>query len=162
MIRRHPVKTLVVLLLVMVAALTLAYVNRTTVPVPPTSQPKPGESLVVVGLGGLSWDDVTAEDTPILWGLLRDGSAASVSVKSLRLTTCPTDGWATVSAGEAAGPDTTESRPQCTPLPPVAGDATTGYRVIGFDALATASREAEFRAQLGLLGDSFAAAKTCI
>ncbi|WP_051103609.1 hypothetical protein [Terracoccus sp. 273MFTsu3.1] len=162
MIRRHPVKTLVVLLLVMVAALTLAYVNRTTVPVPPTSQPKPGESLVVVGLGGLSWDDVSAEDTPILWGLLRDGSAASVSVKSLRLTTCPTDGWATVSAGEAAGPDTTESRPQCTPLPPVAGDATTGYRVIGFDALATASREAEFRAQLGLLGDSFAAAKTCI
>lgn len=162
MIRRHPVKTLVVLLLVMVAALTVAYVNRTTVPVPPTSQPKPGESLVVVGLGGLSWDDVTAEDTPILWGLLRDGSAASVSVKSLRLTTCPTDGWATVSAGEAAGPDTTESRPQCTPLPPVAGDATTGYRVIGFDALATASREAEFRAQLGLLGDSFAAAKTCI
>lgn len=162
MIRRHPVKTLVVLLLVMVAALTLAYVKRTTVPVPPTSQPKPGESLVVVGLGGLSWDDVSAEDTPILWGLLRDGSAASVSVKSLRLTTCPTDGWATVSAGEAAGPDTTESRPQCTPLPPVAGDATTGYRVIGFDALAAASREAEFRARLGLLGDSFAAAKTCI
>jgi len=161
-IRRHPVKTLVVLLLVMVAALTLAYVKRTTVPVPPTSQPKPGESLVVVGLGGLSWDDVSAEDTPILWGLLRDGSAASVSVKSLRLTTCPTDGWATVSAGEAAGPDTTESRPQCTPLPSVAGDATTGYRVIGFDALAAASREAEFRAQLGLLGDSFAAAKTCI
>jgi hypothetical protein len=161
-IRRHPVKTLVVLLLVLVAALTLAYVKRTTVPVPPTTQPKPGESLVVVGLGGLSWDDVSAEDTPILWGLLRDGSAASVSVKSLRLTTCPTDGWATVSAGEAAGPDTSEARPQCSPLPTIAGSAQAGFRVIGFDALATASREAEFRAQLGLLGDSFAAAKTCI
>jgi hypothetical protein len=161
-IRRHPVKTLVVLLLVLVAALTLAYVKRTTVPVPPTTQPKPGESLVVVGLGGLSWDDVSAEDTPILWGLLRDGSAASVSVKSLRLTTCPTDGWATVSAGEAAGPDTSEARPQCAPLPTIAGSAQAGFRVIGFDALATASREAEFRAQLGLLGDSFAAAKTCI
>lgn len=162
MIRRHPVKTLVVLLLVLVAALTLAYVKRTTVPVPPTTQPKPGESLVVVGLGGLSWDDVSADDTPILWGLLRDGSAASVSVKSLRLTTCPTDGWATVSAGEAAGPDTSEARPQCSPLPTIAGSAQAGFRVIGFDALATASREAEFRAQLGLLGDSFAAAKTCI
>ncbi|GAA2747084.1 hypothetical protein GCM10009868_35090 [Terrabacter aerolatus] len=162
MIRRHPVKTLVVLLLVMVAALTLAYVGRTTVPVPPTTQPKPGESLVVIGLGGLSWDDVSAEDTPTLWGLLRDGSAASVSVKTLRLTTCPTDGWATVSAGEAAGPDTPEARPQCSPLPSIAGSATSGFRVIGFDALATASREAEFRAQLGLLGDSFAADKTCI
>ena len=129
---------------------------------PPTTQPQPGQSLVVVGLGGLSWDDVSAKDTPILWGLLRDGSAASVSVKSLRLTTCPTDGWATVSAGEAAGPDTTEARPQCSPLPSVTGDAASGFRVSGFGALATASREAEFRAQLGLLGDSFAAQKTCI
>ena len=162
MIRRHPVKTLVVLLLALVAALTLAYAGRTTVPVPPTTPPQPGQSLVVVGLGGLSWDDVSAEDTPILWGLLRDGSAASVSVKSLRLTTCPTDGWATVSAGEAAGPDTTEARPQCSPLPSVTGDAASGFRVSGFGALATASREAEFRAQLGLLGDSFAAQKTCI
>ena len=50
----------------------------------------------------------------------------------------------------------------CSPLPPIAGDAQAGFRVIGFDALATASRDAEFRAQLGLLGDSFAAAKTCI
>src|SRR5690242_10926430 len=146
----------------MAAALTLAYVKRTTVPVPPTTQPQPGESLVVVGLGGLSWDDVSAKETPTLWGLLRDGSAASVSVKSLRLTTCPTDGWATVSAGEAAGPDTNEARPTCSSLPSVAGDATSGSRVIGFDELARASREAEFRAKLGLLGDSFAAGKTCI
>lgn len=162
MIRRHPVKTLVVLLLVLATALTLAYVKRTTVPVPPTSQPQPGESLVVVGLGGLSWDDVSAKDTPTLWGLLRDGAAASVSVKTLRLTTCPTDGWATVSAGEAAGPETTDARPRCADLPSVTGDATSGYRVSGFAALAKASREDEFRAQLGLLGDSFAADKTCI
>lgn len=162
MIRRHPVKTLVVLLLVMVAGLSLAYANRTTVPVPPTTQPKPGESLVVVGLGGLSWDDVSAKDTPTLWGLLRDGSAGSVSVKSLRLTTCPTDGWATVSAGEAAGPATSEERPTCASLPSVAGDAKRGYRVIGFDELATASREAEFRARLGMLGDSFATDRTCL
>jgi hypothetical protein len=161
-IRRHPVKTLVVLLLVMVAGLSLAYVNRTTVPVPSTTQPKPGESLVVVGLGGLSWDDVSAKDTPTLWGLLRDGSAASVSVKSLRLTTCPTDGWATVAAGEAAGPDTSDARPTCLSLPSVTGDAASGFRVIGYDELARASREAEFRAQLGMLGDSFAKARTCI
>jgi hypothetical protein len=72
-IRRHPVKTLVVALLAVVAVLTLAYVKRSEVPVPPTTTPKPGESLVVVGIGGLSWDDVSAEKTPTLWGLLRDG-----------------------------------------------------------------------------------------
>lgn len=161
-IRHHPVKTLVVLLVALVAGLTLAYANRTTVPVPPTAEPQPGESLVVVGLGGLSWDDVSAKDTPTLWGLLRDGAAASVSVKGLRLTTCPTDGWATVSAGEAAGPESSEARPECAPLPSVLGDATSGFTVDGHDALATASREAEFRARLGLLGDSFAAGPSCL
>ena len=104
MIRRHPLKTLVVLLVVLVGMLTAAYLNRTTVPVPATTAPQPGESLVVVGLGGLSWDDVNAKDTPVLWGLLRDGSAASVSVRAVDPTTCPADGWSTVSAGEAAGP----------------------------------------------------------
>ncbi len=115
MIRRHPLKTLVVVLVVLVGLLTTAYVNRTTVPVPATAATQPGESLVVVGLGGLSWDDVNAADTPVLWGLLRDGSAASVSVRAVNPSTCPIDGWATVSAGEAAGleaePDAAELHP---------------------------------------------------
>src|SRR5262245_28436734 len=146
----------------LVAAVSLAYVQRTEVQVPPTTEPRPGDSLVVVGLGGLSWDDVSAKDTPTLWGLLRDGSAASVSVKSLRLTTCPTDGWATISAGEAAGPESSAARPACTALPSVGGDAQAGWRVDGFDDIQKASREAEFRARLGNLGDSFAADKTCV
>jgi hypothetical protein len=161
-IRRHPTKTLIVVLMLVAAALGLAYVGRSGVTVPPTSDPEPGESLVVVGLGGISWDDVSAEDTPVLWGLLRDGAAASVSVKTLHLTTCPTDGWATISSGEAAGPEASDDRPECKPLPSVAGDATEGYRVIGFDQIAETSRNAAFRARLGLLGDSFAADDTCI
>jgi hypothetical protein len=161
-IRRHPVKTLVVALLAVVAVLTLAYVGRGEVPVPPTTTPKPGDSLVVVGIGGLSWDDVSPEKTPTLWGLLRDGSAASVSVKTLRLTTCPVDGWSTVGAGESAGPASDSDRPECGPLPAVAGDATAGFRVMGFDALAESSSRSEFRAHLGLLGDSFAKGNTCI
>ncbi len=161
-IRRHPVKTLVVLLVILVAGLSLAYVKRTEVPVPPTTEPKPGDSLVVVGLGGLSWDDVSAKDTPVLWGLLRDGSAASVSVKSLHLTTCPTDGWSTVSAGEAAGPESASARPACTSLPSIAGDEKSGWRVNGYADIQRASREAEYRARLGNLGDSFAAGKTCV
>ena len=162
MIRRHPVKTLVVLLVVLVAGLALAYVKRTEVPVPPTTEPRPGDSLVVVGLGGLSWDDVSAKDTPVLWGLLRDGSAASVSVKTLNLTTCPTDGWSTLSAGEAAGPESAAARPACTPLPAVTGHEKAGWQVTGFEDIKNASREAEYRARLGNLGDSFTADKTCI
>lgn len=117
-IRRHPIKTLAAALTVLVAALVLAYVTRPVYEVPPTEAPAPGDSLVVIGVGGISWDDVSPEDTPVLWGLLRDGSAASVSVKAMNLTTCPTDGWATLSAGEAAGPVLGQDRPECTDLPP--------------------------------------------
>ncbi|HET8989054.1 MAG TPA: hypothetical protein VFN43_11120 [Humibacillus sp.] len=162
MIRRHPLKTLVVILVVLVGVLTAAYLGRSTVPVPPTTAPQPGESLVVVGLGGLSWDDVNAKDTPVLWGLLRDGSAASVSVRTVNSTTCPTDGWSTVSAGEAAGPEAAPDATGCAPLPSVAGDATAGWRVVGFDDIASTSRESTVGAQLGLLGDSFATAGTCV
>ena len=160
-IRTHPLKALVAALMLLVGALAWSYTTRDSVPVPRTVDPAPGESLVVVGVGGISWDDVSAEDTPVLWGLLRDGAAASVSVKTLHLTTCPTDGWATLSAGEAAGPGAEGDRPACTPLPEVTGDEASGFSVAGFNALASASREAAFEARLGLLGDSFASHPSC-
>jgi hypothetical protein len=161
-IRRHPLKALVAVLVLLIAALVWSYTTRDSVPVPRTADPEPGESLVVVGVGGISWDDVSAETTPVLWGLLRDGAAASVSVKTLHLTTCPTDGWATLSAGEAAGPEALGDRPECTPLPEIVGDEKSGHSVAGFEDVATASREAAFEARLGLLGDSFAAHNSCV
>ena len=160
-IRTHPLKALVAVLVLLIGALAWSYTTRESVPVPRTVDPAPGESLVVVGVGGISWDDVSAQETPVLWGLLRDGAAASVSVKTLHLTTCPTDGWATLSAGEAAGPGAEGDRPSCTPLPKVIGDEASGFSVAGFEALASASREAAFEARLGLLGDSFATHPSC-
>jgi len=162
-IRRYPRKTLVFVLMLVIAALGWSYVTRESVPVPSTADPEPGEFLVVVGVGGISWDDVSAKETPALWGLLRDGAAASVSVKTLHLTTCPTDGWATLSSGEAAGPQADGERPTCSPLPHVDGSAEKGYSVRGFDQMAKASRNSAFEARLGLLGDSFAAhGTTCV
>jgi hypothetical protein len=161
-IRRHPVKTLFAVLVLVCAALGWAYVARPTVPVPQTQAPQPGESLVVIGVGGLSWDDVSARDTPTLWGLLRDGSAASVSVKTLHLTACPTDGWATLGAGEAAGTASDSARPECGPLPTVTGAAEPGWQVDGFQAISTASAQGAYEARLGLLGDSFAKGGTCV
>lgn len=161
MIRRHPIKTLAAALTVLVAALVVAYVQRPLYEVPPTEDPAPGDSLVVIGVGGISWDDVSAADTPVLWGLLRDGSAASVSVKAMNLTTCPTDGWATLSAGEAAGPVLGEDRPECTTLPPVTGTTAKGYAVAGFADVAATSIEGPHKARLGNLGDSLALGSSC-
>jgi hypothetical protein len=160
-IRRHPIKTLVVALTVLVAALAFAYVQRPAYDIPPTQAPEPGDSLVVIGVGGISWDDVSPTDTPVLWGLLRDGSAASVSVKAMNLTACPADGWSTLSAGEAAGPVLGEDRPECAGLPTVAGDAKSGFTVEGFAEIAATSKQGPHKARLGNLGDSLALGKTC-
>ena len=44
----------------------------------------------------------TEQTTPNLWQLLRDGSSAALSVRSVYTNTCPVDGWLGVSAGARA------------------------------------------------------------
>lgn len=60
--------------------------------------------VVFIGTPGLSWSDVSPEDTPAIWELL-DGSIGSLSVRSIRTVACPLDGWLALNAAErAAGP----------------------------------------------------------
>ena len=70
---------------------------------PPAASKDLSGSIVVIGTGGLSWSDVSAQATPALWSLLRDGATATLTVHSVRANTCPVDGWLTLSAGEQAG-----------------------------------------------------------
>ena len=77
------------------------------------------DRVVVVGVPGLTWDDVDAAVTPELWGLAAESSIGAVSVRAARSTTCLLDGWATLGAGNRArvpGPD--EGLPPV-PLPTV-------------------------------------------
>ena len=57
---------------------------------------------MLIGTGGISWSDVDQQTTPNLWQLLRDGSSAALSVRSVYSNTCPIDGWLGVSAGARA------------------------------------------------------------
>ncbi|GAA1897889.1 hypothetical protein [Asanoa iriomotensis] len=59
--------------------------------------------VVVVGIPGLRWDDVTEQGTPNLWRLAERGSIGSLSVRSALKPTCPVDGWLTLGAGNYAG-----------------------------------------------------------
>ena len=59
-------------------------------------------SIVVIGTGGLSWSDVSAQGTPALWSLLQDGATAALTIHAVHANTCPVDGWLTLSAGEQA------------------------------------------------------------
>ncbi len=70
-------------------------VQITTTALAPGSE----ESLVVVGVGGLRWPDVSRGSTPTLWRMIGDGSVASLNVRTAAPFTCPLDAWLTLSAG---------------------------------------------------------------
>ncbi|MEU6857494.1 hypothetical protein AB0B28_01260 [Glycomyces sp. NPDC046736] len=60
------------------------------------------DSVVVLGVGGLSWTDIDAATTPNLTELARNGALAELNTDSGRNFTCTFDGWLTFSAGAPA------------------------------------------------------------
>ena len=118
----------------------------------------PGSAVIVVGTGGIRPGDLDPRTTPALWGLLRDGSSAALNITSVHATTCPLDGWLTLSAGDrAAQPDDGSSTPACRPLPQVVGGAVTGW-----EALAATAAARPFDARPGTLAAQLAASGQCL
>ena len=64
-----------------------------------TSVPEPAAPVVVVGVAGLRWTDVSRSTTPNLWHMIGGGSVASINVRTAAPATCPLDAWLTLSAG---------------------------------------------------------------
>jgi hypothetical protein len=63
------------------------------------SPPRP---VVLVGIPGLRWTDVSATATPVLWRLAEEGSVGSLVVHTISSRTCPADGWLTLNSGARA------------------------------------------------------------
>lgn len=120
--------------------------------------------LVLVGAGGLSWSDVSERATPMLWAMLGNGAASTMTVRSVHTNTCPVDGWLTLSAGTRAADvddsvDPSNSRPACRAVPhPVA----PAQAVPRWGSFLQAARRAGFDASPGLLGDLAARAGRCL
>jgi hypothetical protein len=88
-----------------------------TQPVPPARH------VVIVGISGLTWSDVSPSATPELWRLAQAGSVGALVDYAQQPLACPADGWLTLnSAARAQGP-----RP-CTALPAVIPQGT-GARI---------------------------------
>jgi hypothetical protein len=68
---------------------------------PPSPAPTV-DYVIVAGIPGLRWEDVSAEVTPTLWAMAERGSIGSLSVQSAHQPTCPLDGWTTFGAGNRA------------------------------------------------------------
>jgi len=78
----------------------------------------PGRPVVIIGIPGLRWTDISQRATPALWRLAEHGSVGSLVVSAVRTYTCPADAWLTLNAGARA----MAPRPAphaCAPLPAV-------------------------------------------
>jgi hypothetical protein len=144
---------------------------------PTESLSAPAGPLVVVGVGGVRWSDVDAARTPALASLARRAAIADVAVRSVRTTTCPVDGWLTVSAGRRAADVRTPKAPN-PGNPPCRGFGVDALvttepgggigerssppaRVHEWQQYVDAASAESFDARPGLLGDALAGAGVC-
>jgi hypothetical protein len=77
----------------------LAAGSETTAGPGSASAAEPVAPVVVVGVAGLRWTDVSRSTTPNLWHMIGGGSVASINVRTAAPATCPLDAWLTLSAG---------------------------------------------------------------
>ena len=113
-------------------------------------------AVVVVGIAGLEWADVTAARTPTLARLASTGAVGTLSVRAAPAVTCAGEGWLTLGAGRSAAvvrPSTVDPAAGCGPrtAPPVRSTGGRGS-VEGWDALAEVNRRLRFGARPGFLG----------
>ncbi|GAB3441899.1 hypothetical protein GCM10027517_18430 [Phycicoccus ginsengisoli] len=119
--------------------------------------------VILIGTGGFTWTDVDEQNTPALWSMLRDGSTAALSVRSVFTNTCPVDGWLSLSAGNRAaapGPGKDGARSTSDPCPAIP-EVDSGV-VPGWDRYVRAADARKFDSTLGTLGETLATSGQCI
>ncbi|MFC3495621.1 hypothetical protein [Glycomyces rhizosphaerae] len=109
-------------------------------------------SVVLLGVGGLSWTDIDADTTPNLAALAENGSLAELNTDSGRNFTCTLDGWLTLSAGAPAVSDPYGQSSDCGLVTSdqitVSGSTAT---VGDMTDLVTLNRELDQGTELGML-----------
>lgn len=136
----------------------------------------PTGHVVVIGIDGLQWSDVTQAGMPTLFNLVRHSSAASLVTRAVINDTCPADGWLTLNSGtrsfasrvmqQPAGTSNATSlftRPQtyCTPLPD-APQSTGSYDIPNFTAYTAPNNAYSYAPVFGSLMAPIATAGGCV
>src|SRR5262249_34403169 len=100
------------------------FAARSTASVPHTTRP-----VIVIGLPGLRWRDISARTTPAIWRLAQSGSVGSLAVRAINAVTCPADAWLTLNSGARATvmPDTAGGG-RCAAVPAVSTASDVGVR----------------------------------
>jgi hypothetical protein len=109
--------------LAVVASVVAVLMNLGTRPAPATAGTGAAVSshVVIVGLSGLRWADVSPLETPALWQLALAGSPGSLVDYAVLPRTCPADAWLTFNGGNRAQLPHGEESP-CPALPAVTAE----------------------------------------
>ncbi len=91
----------------------------------------PAPPVILIGIPGLRWTDMSAAATPALWRLAGQGSVGSLVVTAAASRTCPADAWLTLNAGARAaaphpGAGPCPALPAVIPAAPGAGAPSAG------------------------------------
>jgi hypothetical protein len=120
--------------------------------------------VVLVGIGGLRWSDVSPAATPVLWQLAGQGSVGSLVVSGIHPRTCPADGWLTLNAAARAAVPHPATGP-CPPAPAVTAQPSGGQpgtpapaRVRRMPGLVSYNAQFHYNPQWGLLTAAVGAA----
>jgi hypothetical protein len=114
--------------------------------------------VVIVGISGLRWTDISASATPALWAVARAGSPGSMVDYAVLPHTCPADAWLTLNAGDRAQVPHAEKGP-CPALPAVtAGPGHAGVpgpaRVAAMPSLVSYNHTLSYSPRWGLLASA--------
>ncbi|MDX6742076.1 hypothetical protein [Actinocorallia sp. A-T 12471] len=130
-----------IILLALVAALIPVIVL-------PSSAAAAQGPVVVVGVPGLEWSDLSPGDTPTLWEKTGANAAASLSIRTTTTRTCPIDGWLTLSAGQRARLE----HGACALPPAPRALPGGGAEVPGWAEIAADNETTSYQAKIGALG----------
>jgi hypothetical protein len=144
-VRKRPAAVPAALLACLLAVLAVLAAAR---PADASTSPAPARHVVVVGISGLRWSDVSATATPTLWRLAGQGSVGSLVDYAVLPLTCPADAWLTLNAGARAQSDHTNAA--CGTFPAVTSDGT-GAQVAGLPALESYNNQFHNDPDWGLL-----------
>jgi hypothetical protein len=114
----------------------------------------PARHVVIVGLSGLRWSDVSPSATPTLWRLAGQGSVGSLVDYAVLPLTCPADGWLTLNSGARAQSRHTDAHCAF----PAVQAAGPGATVPALPALIRYNQRFHNDPQWGLLGRAAACA----
>ena len=115
------------------------------------------DHIVIVGISGLTWSDVSQSATPALWRVAGEGSAGSLVDRGVLPLTCPGDAWLTLNAGDRAMAPHRYSGP-CPALPAVTAESDGTARIPDMPSLVSYNKRFPYSPHWGTLAAASGAA----